>query len=178
MIRIDPYTFHAHIERSADANLADGTRHIYHLAAHLLFGNGLDIGATQFGQKLGFPGALPVDNEPGRNAYDLSAWGDGSFDYIFSSHTLEHLEHPLKALYEWRRVLKHGATLFLYLPWENHPHWDPRIGGEAVRNEHKWQPRPADVARMIMIAGFQPTYVEYQKDDLWSFVVIGKAGSG
>lgn len=41
---------------------------------------------------------------------------DGSFDFLFSSHMLEHHQDTLRVLYEWKRVLKPGGVLFLILP--------------------------------------------------------------
>ncbi|MBI4436389.1 MAG: glycosyltransferase [Candidatus Omnitrophica bacterium] len=45
-------------------------------------------------------------------AYDLSFFADESRDFVFSSHLLERLYNPLRALKEWRRVLKPGGVLF------------------------------------------------------------------
>jgi SAM-dependent methyltransferase len=41
---------------------------------------------------------------------------DDSFDYLLSSHCLEHLPDTLKALHEWKRVVKKDGTIFLILP--------------------------------------------------------------
>jgi hypothetical protein len=49
-------------------------------------------------------------------ATDLSFLADGSYDFLLSSHMLEHSANPLKALHEWLRVLKPDGTLFLVLP--------------------------------------------------------------
>jgi SAM-dependent methyltransferase len=49
-------------------------------------------------------------------AADLSFAADGSYDFVLSSHTLEHCANPLKALGEWTRVLKAGGVLALVLP--------------------------------------------------------------
>jgi SAM-dependent methyltransferase len=57
---------------------------------------------------------------PGRKyvaeATDLGAIPTSSYDFVLSSHTLEHTANPLKALAEWRRVLKSGGTLVLVVP--------------------------------------------------------------
>lgn len=57
---------------------------------------------------------------PGRQyileATQLTEIGDGAYDVVLSSHTLEHSANPLLALAEWRRVLRPGATLVLVLP--------------------------------------------------------------
>lgn len=41
---------------------------------------------------------------------------DGAFDFLFSSHMLEHHQDTLRVLYEWQRVLKPKGILFLVLP--------------------------------------------------------------
>jgi SAM-dependent methyltransferase len=49
-------------------------------------------------------------------ASDLSFIPDGTYDFVLSSHMLEHSANPLKALHEWLRLLKPEGTLFLVLP--------------------------------------------------------------
>jgi len=66
----------------------------------------------------------PVDNEgttrEGRlyvcDATDLSTIADGAYDFVFASHSLEHIANPLKALCEWRRVVSDTGYLVLILP--------------------------------------------------------------
>ena len=41
---------------------------------------------------------------------------DESYDFVLSCHMLEHTANPLKALHEWRRVLRPGGTFVLMLP--------------------------------------------------------------
>lgn len=42
--------------------------------------------------------------------------GESTFDFLASSHMLEHHQDTLRVLYEWKRVLKPAATVFLILP--------------------------------------------------------------
>jgi SAM-dependent methyltransferase len=51
---------------------------------------------------------------------DLSRIADASYDVVLSSHALEHMANPIKALKEWRRVLRPGGTLVLVLPDKAH----------------------------------------------------------
>jgi SAM-dependent methyltransferase len=46
----------------------------------------------------------------------LSVVGDNSYDFILSSHNLEHFANPVKALREWQRITKPGGGLVLVLP--------------------------------------------------------------
>jgi len=48
---------------------------------------------------------------------DLSAIPDGCYDFILSSHNLEHFANPVKALKEWERVVRPGGVLVLVLPY-------------------------------------------------------------
>ena len=47
---------------------------------------------------------------------DLGVIPDGEYDFVLSSHMLEHTANPLRALGEWRRVLKPGGALILVVP--------------------------------------------------------------
>jgi SAM-dependent methyltransferase len=49
-------------------------------------------------------------------ATDLIDIPSSSYDFLVSSHCLEHIANPLKALKEWLRVLVKGGTLILSVP--------------------------------------------------------------
>lgn len=86
------------------------------------------IDNCNFGQQTIWEGTIGARREfrydpqrpPGQQyiseATDLSFIPDASYDFLLSSHMLEHSANPLRALYEWQRVLKVGGTLFLVLP--------------------------------------------------------------
>jgi SAM-dependent methyltransferase len=42
---------------------------------------------------------------------------DSSYDFVLSSHNLEHLANPIKALTEWQRALRPDGALILVLPY-------------------------------------------------------------
>ncbi|MXV17501.1 methyltransferase domain-containing protein [Pedobacter sp. HMF7056] len=50
------------------------------------------------------------------DAIDLAPIASASYDFILSSHSLEHIANPLKALKEWLRVLKPGGSITMILP--------------------------------------------------------------
>lgn len=58
--------------------------------------------------------------EPGKQficeATDLSIIPSSSYDFLLSSHTLEHTANPILALKEWMRVVKNGGHLLVALP--------------------------------------------------------------
>lgn len=53
-------------------------------------------------------------------ATNLQRIPDNSYDFVLSSHNLEHVANPIKALTEWSRVLKEGGKLVLILPDKNY----------------------------------------------------------
>jgi SAM-dependent methyltransferase len=60
------------------------------------------------------------DREPGvqriREATALTGIANDTYDFVLSSHCLEHVANPLRALHEWRRVVKPKGHLVLILP--------------------------------------------------------------
>lgn len=75
-------------------------------------GEGIDIG---YGGDLVVPNCRGWDVEDG-DAHDLQSVADGTYDFAYSSHVLEHLEEPARALRNWWRVVKPGGYLILYIP--------------------------------------------------------------
>ena len=61
-----------------------------------------------------------VAAQPGRqyiaDGTALNMIQDQSYDFVLSCHNLEHIANPLKALYEWKRIMKKDAFLVLILP--------------------------------------------------------------
>jgi predicted SAM-dependent methyltransferase len=57
---------------------------------------------------------------PGRqfidDAVQLSGIEDEQYEFILSSHVLEHVANPIRALFEWGRVLKTGGALLIIVP--------------------------------------------------------------
>ena len=53
-----------------------------------------------------------------QNAESLEAFADGSIDRLIVTCVLAHLTHPEKALTEWKRVVRAGGILDIYVPCE------------------------------------------------------------
>lgn len=51
-----------------------------------------------------------------REATDLHVIADHQYDFVLSSHNLEHISNPVRALKEWVRVVKPGGVIILLLP--------------------------------------------------------------
>jgi len=82
---------------------------------HFLFGEGIDIGAgndplvVQEGSVRGF------DKEDGDALY-MAGVADASYDFVYSSHCLEHMPDIHLALRNWVRILKPGGILYVVVP--------------------------------------------------------------
>lgn len=49
-------------------------------------------------------------------AIDLQRILSASYDFLLSSHTIEHIANPIKALIEWKRIIKPLGVLILVIP--------------------------------------------------------------
>ena len=78
-------------------------------------GDGLDIG---YGGDPVVPGVTVFDMEHG-DATTITCYQQRRFDFIYTSHLLEHLNEPGKALQHWWQVLKPGGFLILYFPFRD-----------------------------------------------------------
>jgi SAM-dependent methyltransferase len=50
------------------------------------------------------------------DATELKEINSGEYEFIISSHVIEHIANPIKALYEWIRVLKEEGILIVIIP--------------------------------------------------------------
>lgn len=124
-------------------------------------GKGLDVGAG----KWPLPGAIPIDVAHGGDAMALP---EGRFDYVFSSHCLEHLANPVAAIEHWKTRLRPGGYLFLYLPHPDMEYWLPQNN-----RKHLHVFRPADMRKMLADLGFVDVICS-ERDLAWGFAVVGR----
>jgi SAM-dependent methyltransferase len=81
----------------------------------ILTGKGIDIGC---GPDPICPSARRFDVENG-DADDILNYVTEKFDFVYSSHCLEHMLDPRKALRGWWELVKPGGYLFLIVPDED-----------------------------------------------------------
>jgi len=93
-------------------------------ATHYFAGAGLDVGSG--GDSLGkvarlFPLVTSVTDfdRPDGDAQFLAKHPDGAFDFVHSSHCLEHIRDPAVALRNWCRVVRPGGHLVVLVPDED-----------------------------------------------------------
>ena len=138
---------------------------VKYLAQKHCKGRGVDIGASDWL----LDGARPIEDNKDENAYKILE-KDGSLDYVFSSHLLEHLSDPLLAIDEWTKKLKSGGVLFMYLPHPSCHMWKK----ENLRY-HAWNPNPYYLEELFNNSNnFSIENISYLPDGYMSYVCIVK----
>jgi SAM-dependent methyltransferase len=81
----------------------------------ILQGSGIDIGC---GSDCVTRNARRFDMEDG-DANEITRFIPERFDFVYSSHCLEHMREPRKAILEWWRLVKPGGHLMFIVPDED-----------------------------------------------------------
>ena len=157
---------------------------VWHVAPYLK-GRGVDIGAGSF--KV-LPHVISVDNGHHDRAFgihskpdiyaeadDLGVFADQSMDFVYSSHTLEHVVDYKKTLQEWWRLVKVGGYLVLYLP---HKEFYPNIGQEGANADHKHDFYPEDIIHAMPAGWDLLEHDERNGGDEYSFLLVFKRLQG
>ncbi|WP_345817790.1 methyltransferase domain-containing protein (plasmid) [Paraburkholderia sp. PREW-6R] len=106
-----------------------------------LAGEGIDIGCGEtplslFADRFPSMGLVRGWDIVDGDAQFMAGVQDESFDFVHSSHCLEHLEDPREALRHWLRILKPGGFLIVTVPDEDlyeRGHWPSWFNAT-----HKW----------------------------------------
>lgn len=133
-------------------------------AKEFCIGEGLDIGGLP---ECHFPGAQII------NLLIPDEWTAKNlpikkYDYIFSSHTLEHVADYIEVLEYWKNHLKKGGILFLYLPHPDMEYWLPQNN-----RKHKHEFYPEKIQKCLVDIGFSHIFYS-ERDMYWSFTVVAK----
>ena len=137
--------------------------YISHIVKRFCNGIGLDIGG--FGSWC-LDNAFPI-NITIKDKFDAYNLPNKKYDFIFSSHTLEHLIDPIEALEVWKRHLRDKGVLFLYLPHPDNEYWKPQWDRKHL---HIWY--PYEVVDILKSLGFN-NIINSERDMYWSFSVVG-----
>jgi SAM-dependent methyltransferase len=115
--------------------------HDSRFATRYFVGNGIDIGCgpdpvSQYAEQ--FPLMQQVKNWdlPDGDAQYLATIPDSSFNFVHSSHCLEHMVDPKIAMQNWLRVLKPGGHLIVTIPDEDL--YEQGAFPSSFNNDHKW----------------------------------------
>ena len=152
--------------------------HEPNFASKYFVGKGLDIGAGP--DPLGlyielFPrmeGVKVWDKDNG-DAQTLIELEDNHFNFVHSSHCLEHMEDPATSLKNWFRVLKPEGHLIITVPDEDM--YEQGVFPSAWNSDHKytftiyksksWSPKSINIVELIITLGGEAELVKLQKLD-------------
>jgi len=89
-----------------------------------LVGDGVDIGGkpdplSLYSELFPLMGQVRTWDMEDGDAQFMASVADDTFDFVFSSHCLEHLNDPREGLGNWFRVLKPGGHLVITIPDED-----------------------------------------------------------
>jgi SAM-dependent methyltransferase len=95
------------------------------------------------------------------DAQFMAGVADNTFDFVFSSHCLEHLNDPLEGLQNWLRVTKPGGYVIFALPEEDI--YEQGVFPSTFNRDHKntftmlkassWSSRSINVIEMVSKIG-------------------------
>ena len=141
-------------------------------------GHGLDIGAGP--DPLGlyielFPRMLGVktwDKEDG-DAQMLESIEDAQFDFVHSSHCLEHMNDPACGLQNWFRTLKPGGYIIITVPDEDmyeQGQFPSTWNGDhkftfTILKSRSWSPKSINLLDLITKLGDTSELIKLQKLD-------------
>lgn len=119
-------------------------------------------------------GAQAADRNITGDVSKLPLFGDESMDFVFSSHTLEHIVDYKATLAEWWRVVKPGGYMILYLP---HKDFYPNIGtpGSNCDHKHDFTPLQIELAMREIAVSFDLVRNEDRNEEYeYSFFQVYK----
>ena len=117
-------------------------------------GRVIDIGA---GEDLVCEGAERFDLEDGDANHITNYRKLNSYDTVHSSHCLEHMFEPKRALLEWWKLLKPGGYLVLVIPDEDlyeQGFWPSRFNSDhkatfTLNNKKSWSPVSFNILDLV-----------------------------
>lgn len=110
-------------------------------ATRYFIGEGVDIGCgpdpiSQYAEQFPLMKGCRSWDLPDGDAQYLETVEDNTFDFVHSSHCLEHMVDPKIALEHWLRVLKPGGHLVITIPDEDL--YEQGIFPSTNNDDHKW----------------------------------------
>lgn len=101
----------------------------------------------------------------------LQAIADASYDFVLSSHCIEHLANPLQGLLEWIRVLKENGLLVLVVPHKDgtFDHRRPVTSMAHMIQDFDMQMQEDDLTHLDEILRLHDLRMDYRAGDFQTF---------
>ena len=144
-------------------------------ATRYFVGRGIDVGCgndclSQYAPL--FPLVTSVDpwDTPQGDAQTLEGVPDNHYDFLVSSHCLEHLRSPTEALRNWVRVVRPGGHLVVVVPDEDAYEqgvWPSTFNGDHKRTftilkNRSWSPASVNVADLLRVFADEVTVIKIE----------------
>ena len=110
-------------------------------ASHYFVGHGVDVGGApdpleRFRPFFPLMRACDTWDLPQGDGQYLETVADETYDFLHSSHCLEHLLDPAVSLANWLRVLKPGGHMVVMVPDEDL--YEQGVFPSTFNDDHKW----------------------------------------
>jgi SAM-dependent methyltransferase len=122
--------------KAAKRRFSDGAFH-----SRYFVGSGIDIGGapdplSQYRGMFHAMGEVRVWDFADGDAQYMPGVPDASFDFVHSSHCLEHMRDVREALRNWIRIVRPGGFLIVTIPDEDL--YEQGAWPSRFNNDHKW----------------------------------------
>jgi SAM-dependent methyltransferase len=131
-------------------------------ATRYFVGTGIDIGGgpdslALFGEMFPLMRHVVVYDQQHGDAQLLSNVADNEFDFLYSSHCLEHVRDPADALGNWIRVVRPGGYLVISVPDEDlyeQGQWPSKYNGDhkmtfTLCKKTSWSPVSVNIFPLL-----------------------------
>lgn len=141
--------------------------HDTRFATRFFVGQGIDIGAgpdplSLYAEQFPAMTALRIWDIGDGDAQHMAGLADDSFDFVHSSHCLEHLRSPAEGLANWLRIVRPGGHVVVTVPDEDL--YEQGVFPSRRNTDHKatftifkprsWSPRSINI--IDLVAGLGP----------------------
>lgn len=110
-------------------------------ATRYLVGTGIDIGAGidsigRYAPLFPLMGEVWAWDKDDGDAMAMEGVDEATFDFVHSSHCLEHVRDPAVALQNWVRICKPGGHILVIVPDEDL--YEQGVWPSTYNTDHKW----------------------------------------
>ncbi len=137
----------------------------YRFAAKYFVGEGIDIGCgpdpiSNYREFYPLMTGLRQWDQPDGDGMLLEGVPDESFDFVHSSHSLEHMTNPIVSVDNWTRVLKRGGHMILLLPeedmfeqgvWPSQYTNGDHLTSWTIFQDASWSPVPTNLLEFLQL---------------------------
>lgn len=145
------------ITKSLPRRLAD-----HRFVSRYFVGKGIDIGCgndslAQYSWCFPLVTSIKSWDIPDGDAQHMSGVENETFDFIVSSHCLEHLHDPYESMTNWCRILKPGGYMVIVVPDEDlyeQRNWPSRYNRDhkttwTIQKTQSWSPVSINVTNFL-----------------------------